>query len=227
MRWTMLTALALTAACDGGSERTPSPVPETNRSEPAEGVPVTEKAGSAGADMRPASEADVPTPSATARPIPDGAAIIRQQWAKAENRAQCAPIVFTDMMGHRGKPRAANFGGGWGVAFDLPGQRSAYGLAGAGLIPLDAQPPDAQRARLAAQWPRFRDLEGLPAPAFAGYGLEGAEAWPSSNPQGTGLHSLAYVRMAGQNCTYNVWSRVSRVHLEHLLDGLRMLRSSD
>ena len=42
------------------------------------------------------------------------------------------------------------------------------------------------------------------------------------NAQGEGLESLAYMRVAGQGCTYNVWSRISRAHLETLLDNLRL-----
>jgi hypothetical protein len=38
------------------------------------------------------------------------------------------------------------------------------------------------------------------------------------------LQSVAYVRVGGQDCTYNVWSRISRAHLEALLDNLRLLR---
>jgi hypothetical protein len=150
-------------------------------------------------------------------------ALTRQQWAKAENKDQCAPIALTDSGGQPGVARAATFGGGWAVAFDLPGLRSAYGVAGTGLLPMDSEDAAAHRARLAAQWPRFMELDQLPAPSFAGYGLEGAEAWPTDNPNGTFLHSLAYVRVGGQRCTYNVWSKVSRAHLEHMLESLRLL----
>lgn len=211
----MLTTLAMLAACDKAPEREAPPAPPTQTVAPAQR-----------ADVPPPDHVG-PEPNVAAEPVPspppDGAAVIRRQWAEAENRGVCAPLVFTDLAGQRGTPRAATFGGGWGVAFDLPGLRSAYGLAGAGLIPVDEEAPAGQRARLAAQWPRFRDLEALPSPAFAGYGLEGAAAWPATNPQGSGLHSLAYVRVGGQRCTYNVWSRINRAHLERLLDGLRML----
>ena len=58
-------------------------------------------------------------------------------------------------------------------------------------------------------------------PAFAGYGIEGAAAYPADNPAGRGVNSLAYLRVGGQQCTYNVWSRLGRSHLETLLDALR------
>ncbi|WP_242126712.1 hypothetical protein [Sphingobium sp. Sx8-8] len=152
----------------------------------------------------------------------------RTEWAKAENRKSCAPVALAASGDPEGTPRAAAFGGGWAVAFDLPGLRSAYGFAGTGLLPGDGDGGQAdaqvQRRRLASQWPYFRELSHLPTPSFAGYGQEGAEAYPADNPAGAGLHSLAYLRIGGQRCTYNVWSRISRAHLEWMLDNLRLLR---
>ena len=43
------------------------------------------------------------------------------------------------------------------------------------------------------------------------------------NPDGRGLNSGAYVRVGGERCTYNLWSRLGRAHLEVLLDSLRKL----
>ncbi|UZW54528.1 hypothetical protein NUH86_13620 [Sphingobium sp. JS3065] len=148
----------------------------------------------------------------------------RAEWAKAENRKFCAPLALARPGDPEGTPRAASFGGGWGVAFDLPGLRSAYGFAGTGLLPEDKADARTRRRRLAAQWPYMRELTRLPAPSFAGYGQEGAQAYPAADSGGKGLHSLAYVRIGGQRCTYNVWSRISRAHLEWLLDNLRLLR---
>ncbi|MFA7587040.1 MAG: hypothetical protein WCY11_12755 [Novosphingobium sp.] len=109
------------------------------------------------------------------------------------------------------------------MAFDTPAIRSAYGIAGPGLSDSDEAPVSEQRARLAAQWPYFRELEDLPVPSFAGYGVEGAGRYPAVNPGGVGINSLAYVRVAGQTCTYNVWSRLGRAHLERLLDNLVLI----
>lgn len=145
------------------------------------------------------------------------------EWSKAENRAQCAPLVFRSEAGLAGTPRRAEFSGGWAVAYDVPGLRSAYGVAGTGLLPADRNGAHVHRARLMAQWPHFREIRTLPAPSFAGYGLSGAEPYPSDNPQGNGLHSLAYLRVGGQTCLYNVWSRISRAHLETLLSNLRVV----
>jgi hypothetical protein len=46
-----------------------------------------------------------------------------------------------------------------------------------------------------------------------GYGPEG----------GTGPNWLAYVRIPGQDCLYNVWSRQGRAQLEQLLAQLRFV----
>lgn len=162
-------------------------------------------------------------PSPAARPLPPSDRLILTQWRKAENRSRCAPLHFRDTAGARGAPRAALFSGGWAVAWDQPGRRSAFGLAGVALLPEDNAPPADHRARLTRQWPIMRDLPHLPQPAFAGYGLEGAKPYSSQNPEGYGLNSLAYIRVGGQACTYNVWSRLGRAHLEALLENLALL----
>jgi hypothetical protein len=150
-----------------------------------------------------------------------GERIVRAEWAKADNHRQCAPLALASTGARGGIARRANFGGGWAVAFDLPGVRSAFGVAGTGLLGDDTPPSRVQATLLRAQWPLFRTLPSLPSPAFAGYGLSGARPYPAANPDGRGLESLAYVRVGGQACTYNVWSRLGRAHLETLLDALR------
>lgn len=152
---------------------------------------------------------------------PIAADLIRAEWMNADNKEICPPIAFADAGDADGTERHAEFSGGWGVAFDLPGLRSAYGIAGTGLT----DEPDMAKARtaLASQWSLFRDIVTLPQPAFAGYGQEGARAYASDNPDGTGVNSLAYVRMAGAPCLYNVWSRLGRAHLELLLGSLHAL----
>jgi hypothetical protein len=152
--------------------------------------------------------------------------LVLAQWAKAANRSRCAPIGFASEGGANGKARPATFSGGWAVAFDRPGLRSAYGIAGSGLIPDDEEPAREQRLRLEKQWPHMHELPALPQPAFAGYGLEGAEPYPADNPEGKGAQSAAYVRVGGQACMYNVWSRISRAHLEHLLENMRMVKTA-
>lgn len=126
-------------------------------------------------------------------------------WRSAENRSSCAPIAFDD----HGRPdatvRTASFSGGWGVAYDLAGLRSAFGVAGTGVR--------AGEQDTYWDWPYGqRWLDG----SRAGYGPEG----------GTGPNLLAYLEIAGQGCLYNVWSRLGREHLERLLRALRYVQPS-
>jgi hypothetical protein len=123
-------------------------------------------------------------------------------WRAAENRVQCAPLAFAGLdPGSTGTARAATFSGGWGVAYDRPGLRSAYGVAGAGVLAADASYDN---------WPHRRSwADG----STAGYGPEG----------GSGPSQLAYLRIAGQGCLYNVWSRLGREHLERLLEAVRFV----
>lgn len=147
--------------------------------------------------------------------------LVLAEWRKADNRARCAPLALADTASGEATARRANFAGGWGIAFDMTGQRSAFGVAGAGLMDRDRL--STRRAKLEAQWPLMRDLDALPEPSFAGYGVEGAEAYPAENPEGYGMKSVAYLRVAGQDCLYNVWSNISRAHLEALLENLRVV----
>ena len=163
-----------------------------------------------------------PQPQPQPQPQPLAArALVLGEWRKAENRRICAPIAFSAVGQVRGGARRAEFSGGWAVAFDLPGKRSAYGLAGAGVLPGDEAPIGDQRAALARQWPYLRALPGLRREAFAGYGVEGARPLTAADGDGRGQNLLAYVRILGQRCLYNVWSKLGRRHLETLLDGLR------
>lgn len=156
-------------------------------------------------------------------PDPAARRIALAEWRKSDRPDTCAPLALTSDAGARGTARRANFSGGWGVAFDLPNLRSAYGIAGTGFLPQDHGNVEKQRARLAAQWPLFRELEQLPKPSFAGYGIEGAQDYSPDSPDGRGENSIAYVRVGGQQCDYNVWSRLGRAHLEHLLEHLAVL----
>ena len=126
-----------------------------------------------------------------------------QQWQRADNRATCAPVAPADLGDHGGaKPRAANFSGGWAVAYDEPGLRSAFGIAGAGIT----AGGDTYDWENDIAW-----ADG----SHAGYGLEG----------GTGPKFLAYLQIAGQECLYNVWSQHGEAHLVQLLESLRFIEA--
>ena len=129
-------------------------------------------------------------------------AVYTEVWSKAENRETCALVALTQHGQSGATPRAATFSGGWAVAYDLPNQRSAFGIAGTGVEPT-ADTYDA--------WPHKRTwADG----SRVGYGPEAH----------TGPNQLAYLRIAGQRCLYNVWSRLSVEHLESLLEGIRFVR---
>lgn len=126
------------------------------------------------------------------------------QWEKAENRATCALVAPRGVgdAGANATPRAATFSGGWAVAYDLPGTRSAFGVAGAGVR---AGEPSYSKWPYVQEWGDGSKAE---------YGPEGGE----------GPNQLAYVRIHGQDCLYNVWSRLGRDHLELLLRELRFVQ---
>lgn len=123
------------------------------------------------------------------------------EWRAAANRASCAPIAPVTAGRADAVPRRAAFSGGWAVAYDVPGLRSAFGVAGTG---------SSATGDVYDDWPhRVEWADG----SSAGYGPEG----------GTGENQLAYVRIAGQTCLYNVWSRLGVPHLEWLLRQLRFV----
>jgi hypothetical protein len=170
--------------------------------------------------------ADHTGPDASATPVvpdPDAVALVLHEWRLSKAAKLCGPLAFKQTGDQSARIRRAEFSGGWGVAYDTPEIRSAYGVAGPGVLGMDRLPPDRQRARLTRQWPLFRELDQFPRPSFAGYGVEGASPYPKDNPDGRGLNSVAYVRVGGQVCTYNVWSRLGRAHLETLLENLVLI----
>jgi hypothetical protein len=129
-------------------------------------------------------------------------AIYRTQWQKAENRDTCALIAPRSVGSvQNATPRAASFAGGWAVAYDTPELRSAFGVAGAGVKASDPSYSDWPYVQI---WDDGSKVE---------YGPEG----------GTGPNQLAYLRIGGQDCLYNIWSRLGQGHLEHLIRELRFV----
>ena len=147
----------------------------------------------------------------------DVPAVYLEQWEKAENRDDCAPLILASLGEgmENATPRAATFSGGWAVAYDAPGARGmtsagrvcadcgrgAFGIAGTGTTPEGSY----------EGWPHWKNWRDG---SRAGYGPEG----------GTGPRDLAYVTVRGQGCLYNVWSFAGQEHLEHLLENLRTVR---
>ena len=179
-----LSACLVLSACSGSASPSPSPAPEPAPSPAPEISPPPWDA----APLRPTA-------------VPQ---VLLTQWSRAENREICAPLAPLDPAPEVAEPRAATFGGGWGVAWDLPEQRSAFGVAGTGVEP----GPDTYD-----EWPhRIRWDDG----SEVGYGPEG----------GTGPNQMAYLRIPGQRCLYNVWSRVGTEHLEELIRSLRFVTTT-
>jgi len=161
---------------------------------------------SAGVATPPRTESRASAPwSGTPLTLAAVPAVYLAVWRSAENRDQCAllaPKALAPDLARRANVRAATFSGGWGVAYDLPEQRSVFGVAGTGASAWDDYIYDA--------WPEKRVFADS---SRVGYGPEG----------GTGPNWLAYVRIPGQQCLYNVWSRRGRAELEELLADLRFV----
>lgn len=165
-----------------------------------------------------APEPDIPSPATGSPPALAAApwsaprlasssvpSVYAEVWRGAENRQRCAllaPRHIDGGVGAGGVARAATFSGGWAVAYDQSQLRSAFGIAGTGV--------SAWEAGVYDDWPHARTWADS---SRAGYGPEG----------GDGPNWLAYLRIPGQDCLYNVWSRHGRAHLEELIDRLRFV----
>ena len=208
-----IAAFAALAACSGPADDTLAPATNVGEDPAAEASPVVPVGPARG-------PGELATPP---RPL-IGEIIAVAEWRKAANRSSCTPLALRSD-GADGEPRRANFAGGWAVAFDQPAQRSAYGFAGTGLLPADRADYAVKVDALARQWPlirRWNDGENLPAGTAVGYGLEGARPYLEGE-QAVGQQSLAYLRVPGQACLYNVWTKLGRDHLELLLGQLILI----
>ena len=145
-----------------------------------------------------------------AQPIPSSSVppVYLNVWRVAENKSRCALIAPVSLSAEDSAAvsRKATFSGGWAVAYDLPQLRSAFGIAGSGS---NAWDPDTY-----AKWPHNISW---PDSSTAGYGPEA----------GTGPNWLAYVKIPGQQCLYNVWTRRGQAHLEKIIESLRFVAVSD
>ena len=179
-----ITALALCVGC-------------ARAREPANPEPAPVVVGTPAPEAAPGSAARLPSAA-----VP---AIYLDVWRAAENRQRCAllaPERTDPAVGDGVTARAATFSGGWAVAYDLPGQRSAFGVAGTGAGAWEPGVYDG--------WPHRRSWADS---SRVGYGPEEA----------SGQNWLAYLRIPGQQCLYNVWSRRGREHLESLIGRLRFV----
>lgn len=131
-------------------------------------------------------------------------AVYHQEWSKSPTKTTCPILALpknsnAQISGH--SARRANFSGGWGVAYDLPNDRSAYGVANVGVLKSGEQVFD--------NWPynvSYQDGSRV------GYGHEGGD--PSAK-------WLAYLVIPQNRCFYNVWSSQGQSHLEQMISELR------
>lgn len=138
-------------------------------------------------------------------------AVYSREWAKSETQDKCPllalPKTAAAQLANR-SVRRANFSGGWGVAYDLPNERSAYGVAHSGI-----SDPVGQAA-IWQDYHLYNDGTELT------YGREGGD------PQGKWLAYLTLGTQyspAGQHCFYNIWSQQSKTHLEQIITELRLV----
>ena len=132
-------------------------------------------------------------------------AVYHQEWIKSDSRSLCPILALpkqavSHLTAH--KVRRANFYGGWGVAYDLPDMRSAYGVANAGITDLNG---------IFNDWPynvTYQDGSILR------YGQEGGDL---------DANWLAYLVLLDNGCFYNIWSGQNKEHLEQIISDLRIV----
>ena len=149
-------------------------------------------------------------------------AVVAETWSAADNHDECA-VLFPadpDTLAAGAVLHDRYFGGGWGLAWDLPSGpgrwepggdycpdcgREAFGVAGTGGEATGAED---------AIWPnRLAWTDG----SHAGYGYEGLTAGQAGEPL------LAYLFIDGPGCMYNVWSYLGEEHLLSLIGQLRFV----
>lgn len=159
-----------------------------------------------------------------------GETLILQSWVNAENARTCAPIGSrfgnANMKSALVVPSRPSTQVGWAILFNHPDGALAYSIEGMGSYAPDEEgdSEEVRRAELQKKWPAFRALPQLAPGAYAVYMALGEPLHNPQNPDGVGMATKAFVRIPGQKCTYNIADRISRVHLEHFLDGLRMIK---
>jgi len=212
----LLTVFACGPSAATTTVSTTTPLPE----------PTTSIAATTSTDaLEPAPWADAFLAANAAPPI------LIDQWVRADNRSTCSMLAPEGGV-EGATPRAANFAGGWAVAWDAtdgPGMaadgsycedcgRSAVGVAGTGV--------GAQEAVIRS-WP---NVIAYADGSLVGYGAEGSigaeivvdDPFTSSADSPT---QLAYIAIAPNDCLYNVWSRRSESELLDVIDRLRFVEA--
>ena len=199
-------ALILCAGgCEAKSESAPTPDLPADTTEAPEPAPSAVSSGPSLNDLPVLPPPPWSAARISASMLPP---IYARVWRAAENRSKCALIAPRGLNAEvaAATPRKATFSGGWAVAYDLPNDRSAFGIAGSGSNAWDAD--------TYSQWPHNISWSDG---SSAGYGPETASE----------TNWLAYVKIKGQQCLYNVWSHRGESHLKQIIDSLRIVDSGD
>jgi len=134
------------------------------------------------------------------------------EWQRARNKDRCPLLVATDLGGVGGTTlHRADFGEGWGVAYDAPGAPG---------VEADGKPCDTcgRNAFGIAATPTSRGT----APRAAN---DDEIKWPDGSRAVTHRAEsgryVAYLEVQGVDCLYYAWSTVGDPHLRAFLRGLR------
>ena len=193
---------------DGEGGFDPVPLPEDGGPlilpDPGEGEPGGPVAGIDEEGRVDPEENSLPAPpwSSTTLELIAVDPVIVDEWMAAENQLWCSALYPAELDPDDAEIRAAQFAGGWALAWDLPDLRSAFGVAGVGL-----SPAEDTGIRMINQV----HYEGV----VVGYDGEGFD--PSNERR------LAEFAIPGQGCVYQVWSELGDDHLVSLVDSLRFV----
>lgn len=162
-------------------------------------VPATDVRGDdpTAADTEPPGSAPWDAGTLSLADVPD---VLVEEWRRAENQLWCSALYPIDPGVEGTTLRRAEFSGGWGLAWDLPELRSAFGVAGVGSPAWDD---------IATRMPNAVTY----GDQVVGYGGEGFD--PAAEQR------LAEFAIPGQLCAYQVWSKLGDAHLLELIDSLR------
>lgn len=134
-----------------------------------------------------------------------------RSWAAAENRGWCAPLAS---LSADGTPRAVDLDGGFGVVFDVPGQR---GVDGAGEVCDDCGTGTFGVAGTMMTPAELGDETLAPSYRDGSYAEVAADG---------GVASATFT-VPGEGCVYQVWSFLGEEHLRTLLGGIRRVALPD
>ncbi len=128
--------------------------------------------------------------------------VLIDEWRRAENQLWCSGLYPDSLDTGDATIRRAEFAGGWALAWDLPGLRSAFGIAGTGS-------------------PAWEDI-GVRMPATVAYGAQ-VVGYGGEGFDDTAQQRLAEFAIPGQLCGYQVWSKLGDAHLLEVIDSLRLV----